>query len=65
MRNQLTMFVRRIFEDRFLQCLLLGVIAAGFFFAFVLEVDISVVMGVLVMGGVTAFIESSHRRPDR
>jgi hypothetical protein len=54
-----------IFSDRLLQVLLLGVIGAAFLFTFVLGADAYVVFGVLVVGCVTAFIESAHHRPKK
>jgi hypothetical protein len=51
-----------IFADRLLQLLLLGVIGAAFLFALVLGADASIVFGVLVIGCVTAFVESAHHR---
>jgi hypothetical protein len=58
----LCQIVGAIFADRLLQLLLLGVIGAAFLFAFVLRANASVVFGVLVIGCVTAFIESAHHR---
>ena len=45
-----------------LQLLLLGVVGAALLFAFVLDADASIVFGVLVIGCVTAFVESAHHR---
>ena len=52
----------RILADRLLQLLLLGVVGAALLFAFVLGADASIVFGVLVIGCVTAFVESAHHR---
>lgn len=52
----------RIFTDRLLQLLILGVVGVAFLFAFVLGADASIVFGVLVIGCVTAFVESAHHR---
>jgi hypothetical protein len=52
----------RILADRLLQLLLLGVVGAALLFAFVLDADASIVFGVLVIGCVTAFVESAHHR---
>jgi hypothetical protein len=52
--------VGRVFADRLLQLLLLGTICAAFIFAVVLRADASIVFGVLVVGCVTAFVESAH-----
>lgn len=51
-----------VFTDRLLQLLLLGVIGAAFLFAFVLGADAYIVFGVLLIGCVTAFVESAHHR---
>jgi hypothetical protein len=50
------------FTDRSLQLILLGVVAAGFLFSFVLGADTYVVVGVVVIGFVAAFVESAHHR---
>ena len=42
--------------------IILGVVAAAFFFAFVLKATPEVVVGVLVIGGVTAFLETKLRK---
>jgi hypothetical protein len=60
--RNLSRTISNVFADRLLQLLLLGVIAATFVFAFVLGADASIVVGVLVIGVVTAFAESSSHR---
>ena len=55
----------RIFSDRLLQVLLIGVTGAAFLFAFVLGADAPVVFGVLVMGCIAALVESAHHRPKK
>ena len=42
--------------------IILGVVAAAFFFAFVLKAAPEVVVGVLVIGGATAFLETKLRK---
>jgi hypothetical protein len=42
--------------------IILGVVAAAFFFAFVLKATPEIVVGVLVIGGVTAFLETKLRK---
>ena len=42
--------------------IILGVVAAAFFFAFVSKASPEVVVGVLVIGGVTAFLETKSRK---
>ena len=48
--------------DRALQLIVLGVIAAGFLLALVLDADASLVTGVVVVGLVTALVERAHWR---
>lgn len=48
------------FADRKLPTLILGVVAAAAFFAFVLKADAAIVFGVLAIGCLTAIIESAH-----
>jgi len=45
-----------------LPLIILGVVAAAFFFVFVLKASPEVVVGVLVIGGVTAFLETKSRK---
>ncbi len=54
--------VHKTLTDRLLQMLILGVIAAAFFFATVLGADAGIVIGILVIGCVTAFVESASHR---
>ena len=54
--------ISTIFADRLLQLLLLGTICAAFLFAAILHADASIVFGVLVIGCVTALVESAHHR---
>ena len=42
--------------------IILGVVAAAFFFAFILKASFEVVVGVLVIGSVTAFFETKSRK---
>jgi Transposase domain (DUF772) len=51
-----------ILSDRFLQFLLLGVIGAAFVFALGFGASAPVVIGVLVVGFVTALFEAAHHR---
>jgi len=53
--------IRRILADRLLLSLILGVFGAALF-ATVMGADATLVFGVLVIGCVTAFIESAHYR---
>jgi hypothetical protein len=53
---------QRTFADSLLPKLLVGVILAALFFWFVLGADVGITIGVLVIGCVTAFIESSSNR---
>ena len=50
--------VRRTSTDRVLPLIILGVVAAAFGFAFIFDAPPMVVFGVLIMGGLTAFIET-------
>ena len=63
MMRQLMALLRTISEiltDRLLLLLLLGVIVAASFFAFVLKADASIVFGIVTIGVATALIESAH-----
>jgi len=51
-----------IWPEPSFQLIILGVVAAAFFFAFVLKATPEVVIGVLVIGGVTAFLETKSRK---
>jgi hypothetical protein len=65
MQHVLKVLLRSIFDifaDRLLQLLLLGTIGAAFLFAFVLHAAAPVVVGVLVVGCFTAFVESAYHR---
>ena len=42
--------------------MILGVVAAAFFFAFVLKATPEIIVGVLVIGCVTAFLETKLRK---
>jgi hypothetical protein len=50
--------VRRTSTDPVLPLILLGVVAVAFGFAFILDAPPMVVFGVLIIGGLTAFIET-------
>ena len=50
-----------ISTDPYLPLIIIGVIAAAFFFAFVLNAEASVVTGILLIGCVTAVLETKAR----
>jgi hypothetical protein len=54
--------VRKTLADRLLPVLILGVVAAALFFTLVLGADASIGVGILVIGGVTAFLETASHR---
>lgn len=54
--------VAEIFRDTLLQRLILFVIAASLFFVLVIGTDPPTTLGLLVLGLVTAFLESAHHR---
>jgi hypothetical protein len=56
---------QKTLADTLLPKLLLGVIAAALFFKFVLDADPGITIGVLVVGCVTAFLESASHRNRR
>jgi len=51
----------RVWADPFLPAILLGVVAAAFAFAFILNAPPEVVFGVLGIGCLTAFLETKQR----
>jgi hypothetical protein len=53
--------VKILATDSYFPLTVLGVLAAAFFFAFVLDADAQIVAGVLVVGLVTAAWESKAR----
>jgi predicted permease len=52
---------RKVSTNPIFPMLILGVLAAAFFFAFVLDAPTNVVLGVLFIGGFTAVIETKKR----
>lgn len=54
--------LKQIFSDRLLQLLIISVVCAGFVFTLFLGESPSTVIGIIVVGGITAFIESAHYR---
>jgi phosphotransferase system glucose/maltose/N-acetylglucosamine-specific IIC component len=59
-REQASNFAR-VRADPFLPLILIGVVAAAYAFAFILKPPAEVVLGVLGIGCVTAFLETSRR----
>ncbi len=51
----------RVWAEPFLPAILLGVVAAAFVFAFILNAPAEVVFGVLGIGCLTAFLETKQR----
>jgi hypothetical protein len=65
LRNRLKAHGRAVLStlsDQAFALILLGVVGAAFVFAFVFKADRHTVVGVLLIGCVTAFLETSHRR---
>jgi hypothetical protein len=50
--------VRRTSTDHVLPLIILGVVAVAFGFAFIFDAPPMVVFGILIIGGLTAFIET-------
>ena len=55
-------FCELVGNDPYLPITILGVVGATFVFAFVFNADFTLVFGVLIVGCVTAFLESRARR---
>jgi hypothetical protein len=51
----------RVWADPFLPVILLGVVSVAFGFAFILNAPPEIVFGILVIGGVTAYLETKQR----
>lgn len=51
----------KVWADPFLPAILLGVVAAAFAFAFILNASAELVFGVLGIGCLTAFLEAKQR----
>lgn len=62
--HTLTKFIRSvasIFADRFFPFLILGVVFAAYLAVFVMGADVSLGIGILVVGTITAFLETKER----
>jgi hypothetical protein len=59
--SKMTRSSARVWTDPFLPVILLGVVAAAFGFAFILNAPPQIVFGVLIIGCVTAYIETKQR----